>query len=193
MAPVLAWDECRCVEARALLLSDEASFVHPIVVDELGDIVSHGIREENDNTLSFSNVELLDDTDGSTHGATRGATNKHTLLSNEAASVIEGLLIVSLDPLVNVLSAKNSGNEIITDTLNLVRVDSFLVEVIRLSKDRTVGVNTDNLDLRVKLLELSGDTSNLASSTSTNDNIVNFATALVVNFLTSFVVVSKRI
>ena len=51
--------------AEALLLSDELLLEHPVVVDELGDVVADVVGEEDDDPLSLSNIfrfDVLDST-----------------------------------------------------------------------------------------------------------------------------------
>lgn len=57
------------------------------------------------------------------------------------------------------------------------------VEFSWLCQNRTIWVNTYNLDVWIKKLQLSGNSSDSSSSSDTNEDIIESATALVVNFL----------
>jgi hypothetical protein len=72
-------------------------------------------------------------------------------------------------------------------------VNAFFVEVLRECQDGAIRVNTNDLNLRVELLQFSGDTRNLATGTGTNDYIINFPAALIEDFLSSFVVMGQGI
>ncbi len=72
-------------------------------------------------------------------------------------------------------------------------MDSFFVEFFRLSQYRSLRVDSDDLYLRVQLLDLPGDASQSAPCASADDDVVDPALALVVDLLGGLVVVRQGV
>jgi len=175
-----------------LLGHGEVIVLHPLLREELGHVVTNGVRKDDDNTLTLGDIKLLNSADSSRHGGARRTTAQETLRADKATSHDEGLLILSLDPLIDERTVKNIRDEIITNTLNLVRA-ALSVKRLGLSKDGTVRINTNDLDGGDLLLELLGKTRDGTTSTSSRNKVINLTIALVNELLSSAVIVSKRV
>jgi len=123
-------------------LVSESVGLHPAVVQELGHVVTDRVGQQDNATLARS--ELLGGPNGSGDSGTGGSSAKNTLLADQTASHDEGLLVLALDPAVNQGAVQSLGDEVITDTLNLVTL-SRGVQRLGLSENGTMGIDTNNL------------------------------------------------
>mmetsp|Transcript_3107 Transcript_3107/g.5223 ORF Transcript_3107/g.5223 Transcript_3107/m.5223 type:complete len:347 (+) Transcript_3107:325-1365(+) len=179
----------------AFALSHESVLVHPVVVDELGDVVPDVVGADDHAPLSSSDVVLLDVLDGGGHGSSRGASAQESLLLDHSSGVVESVLITDFNPVVNEGTVADTRNEVISDTFDLVHATGglLLVEGLRLSEDGADGVNGDDLDIGVLLLELPGNSSQGASSAGSHEHVVKLALTLVPDLLARLIVMSHGV
>lgn len=149
LAPLDVLDHLGCVSVETLCFGDKVAFVHPVTVDELGDVVADIVRADNHATLALTDVVLFDVFHGAGHCRAGRTTAQEAFLADHFCRVLEGLLVSNFEPLINQGAVADSRNEVISDTLDLVLASFGLlvVELRRLSKDRAVGVNADDLDV----------------------------------------------
>jgi hypothetical protein len=97
---------------------------------------------------------------------------------------VERLSVVGLVPLVDNVLVENIRNKIVSDTLHLVTfVDVVLVQDLGQSKDTSVRIGSNDLDVLVVLLEATSDTSNGTTGTSTSDKSSDVTTSLLPDLL----------
>jgi len=171
---------------------EETLIDHPVVGQELVDIVSDGVRQYNNNSVVFVQVVLQSEVDSSNDSRTGRTTDQETFFSDESSGHGERFFIFSLDPFINVLTNAGVGDEIVTDTFNVIRGFDG-VEGFREGQDGTVGVNTDALASGDLFLDLGGATSHGTTSSQTGKEVVKLSLALVNNFLTSVIVMGNGV
>eukprot|EP00760_Papus_ankaliazontas_P014959 PhM_4_TR161/c0_g1_i1/m.13822 len=147
---------------------------HPLVVDELRHVVADPVGEDHDNALALGEPRrgLLDTSE---RGAAAAAAEE-ALVAVKHASELEGLLVLTLDPLVDERAVEHVGDEVITDALDVVRAH-FVVGGV--GEDRADGVDSDDLCLRRVLLEVARDAGERAAGASANDEHIDLAAALL--------------
>lgn len=111
------------LEVLGLLLGDhglvgEAVLLHPSVIQELGHVVTDRVGQEDNAALAWS--QLLSSLDSGGHSSSGRASAKNTLLADHTAGHDERSLVLALDPLVNQVALQSLGDEVVTDTLDLV-------------------------------------------------------------------------
>lgn len=165
---------------------------HPVVAQELVDVVSDGVRQYNNNSVVLVQVVLQSVVNDGADSRSGRTTDQETFFSDESSGHGEGFFIVSLDPFINVLTNAGVGDEIVTDTFNVVR-SLDLVEFFGLGQDGTVGVDTDALASGDLFLDLGSATSHGTTSSQTSKEVVELSAGLVNNFLTSVIVMSNGV
>lgn len=121
----------------------ESLLDHPLIRDELGEIVSDIIGENNDDILSLQ-IVLLAELDGGRENSSGGSSAEHTLTSDDSSGHGESHMVINLDPVVNNGSVEDSGNEIVADSLHQIGFISG-VETLWEGEDRSVWVNSNDL------------------------------------------------
>ncbi len=74
LSPDVVWHKFWNVGVSAFLFGNEAMFVHPVVVDEFGNVVSNVVWANENASLAFSNVMFFDILHASSKSCTRGST-----------------------------------------------------------------------------------------------------------------------
>ena len=119
-APYIVWHQFRDIGLHASGLADKSMLVHPVVVDKLGDVVSDIVRANDDASFSLTDVVLFDVAHASSHRGSRAASTQETFLLNQSTRIVVGFVIVTFVPLVYQASIRHSGNEIVTNSFNLI-------------------------------------------------------------------------
>lgn len=195
LAPLDVLDHLGSVGIETFTLGDKVSLVHPVTVDELGDVVTDVVRADNDTALTFTDFVLFNVFHGTSHRRAGRTTAQEAFFADHLSRIFECFLVAYFEPLVNQGAIANSRNEIIPDTFYLVHSAwrLLLVQLCRLGKNRAVWVNTNDFDVRVLFFELSRNAGECATSASSNEYVINFSFALVPDLLASFLVMSDRI
>ena len=107
-------------------------------------------------------------------------------MSDQSSGVGERGEIVCLVPLIDAFSHAGFGDEVVSNTFDLVGW-GFGVEGAGDGEDAAVWVSTHDEDLGVEALDFSGDTGDGSSCSDTDDDGVDSAVTLVVDFLTKLV------
>merc|ERR1711957_672495 len=104
----------------------EARLGDPIVIHHLAHVVPGRVGKKYSNALVFPDIVLLDKAEGTGHARSTTAPNQQALMTDDSAEHGERLIIVSLNPIIGDTPIKHGGDEIITDTLNLISGQSLL-------------------------------------------------------------------
>lgn len=156
----------------------------PVVVNKLAEVAADAVGKDDNNNVVLAQTELLDGLDGGVHGATGGATAENALLRNQPPGVLEGCAVVGLVPLVDDLLLEDVGDEVVSDTLDLVAlVDALLVESLGQGKDTALGIGGNDLDVVVVLLQTPCQASDGATGASASNKRCDFALCLLPDLL----------
>mmetsp|Transcript_24458 Transcript_24458/g.38124 ORF Transcript_24458/g.38124 Transcript_24458/m.38124 type:complete len:246 (-) Transcript_24458:908-1645(-) len=99
---------------------------HPVVTQKLRHVISHSIRHNDNHPLTFFQVHSLGNFESTCQVCTRGSTNHQSFLLDQTPGHAEARAILTLDPLINHRSIKNSRNEVVSNTFHLVRFDLLI-------------------------------------------------------------------
>ncbi len=89
--------------------------------------------------------KILGDLQSGPNDGARRATAQQTFFLDQTARHGERLVVVTLDPLVAQRAVEDGGDEVVTDTLDGVAVNSFGVELFRLSQNGALRIDTNDL------------------------------------------------
>lgn len=165
----------------------EAVVLHPVVINELGDVRSHRVREDDNHSVVLG--EVLGDLKSGSQSRARRSTHKQTLLLDESSRQQEGLSVLGLDPRVDHVSVQNVGHEVVTDTLDLVALVG-VVERLGDGQNGALGVSSHNNHVLVLGLESLGNTGDGSSGSGASDEMGHLTLSLLPDLGTSAVEVS---
>ncbi len=154
---------------------EETLLPHPVVIEELAHVVSDrvGKNANNASTCTTNTVrptrsrfewmsvrtfrEGLGNLQSSPDDGARRTTAQQTFFLDQTARHGEGLVVVTLDPLVAQAAVENGGNKVVADTFNGVAVNTFGVELFGLSQNGALRVDTNNLKTTPLLIHCSAN------------------------------------
>eukprot|EP00754_Rhynchopus_humris_P004778 Rhum_TRINITY_DN12402_c0_g1::Rhum_TRINITY_DN12402_c0_g1_i3::g.52149::m.52149 len=176
------------LQARLLRLAlHEALGLHPVVIDELRQVVADAVGEQDDATLAL--LQPLGGDARAVHGAARRSTDKQTLLLDQVTRVLQRRHVRGHHPLVDEAPVEHVRDEVVADALHLVERVLLALDELAVPQDRAGGVHADDDQVRQLLLQELGHARDGASGARTDDDHVELAVALVVDLLRRAVVV----
>ena len=162
----------------------------PLFAQKFIDIVSNVILEDTNYSFAFIvfPAHFLDVLQSCVHDCSWRTTHQKTLVTNQVSCAFERTYILSLDPVVALLSETCPGNEVIADAFDQVG-SCWHVQLLRNSEDAAERISSDYLDFGVSFFYFSTDSSDGASSSDSNDDRVDVLVTLVQNLFSELVVV----
>ena len=101
-------------------IGGESLLGHPLVAQELGHVIARGVREQNNDAILFGEVVVDAIFVKTPHGRSARPTDHHAFMTDKCAGVSERFGIAGFVPDISQVALQNGGDEIVTDTLDVV-------------------------------------------------------------------------
>ena len=128
----------------------------------------------------------------SPHSGPTGPPAKQALLPDQLPSDQKALLVLSFNPVVNIAPVKHPGNEVVSDSLDLIRLSGH-VQAAGQRQIRADRVDPDDFAVRDDLLKPPSDAGDRAAGAGADHDVVDLAVALIQYLLGRAVVVGERV
>merc|ERR1712137_1210780 len=104
----------------------KSSLCNPVIIHHFAHVIPRGVSKKDSYTFVLPNVVLLDKPQSACHSGSAAAANQQPFMSNNGTNHCERFIVVGFHPIVHNVSVKNGGNEVVTNTFDLIRCKTFL-------------------------------------------------------------------
>eukprot|EP00906_Rhabdomonas_costata_P016008 RCo022946 len=160
---------------------------HPVIADELGEVVSDGVRQQHHTPLAL--VQNSGSPQRPRNRSPAASPNKKALLADQPTGHLKRLPVLGHLPPVNDRPVQHFGHKVVPDALHQVRPPGGVVVV----HDAAVGVHPDNHQPRVLPLQATRNTRQRAPCPRGHHNHVHSAVTLLPDLLCRPALVGLRV
>lgn len=158
----------------------------------LAQIAADAVWKNDNHDVILAQSQVLHCLDHGSHGTSTAAAAKNALLGNQTAGIQEGFPVIRLVPSIDRSLVQHIRDKVIADALDLVGlVLVLLIQRLRQSKDTSVRISRNDLDVLLVFPKTPCNSRYGASGTSTSHKRRNLALSLLPDLFTGAIFVCQ--